>query len=139
MDQNAKLTVFYDGLCHLCSREIKHYRGMRGAENIVFVDITGPGFSAKDEGLDPVEVHKSFHVRDRDGRIVSGVDAFICIWDELEVLRFLAPVARWFPVHTLLKVLYGAFALVRPLLPRKSCEGSPYCETKPHAERDKNC
>jgi len=126
---SEKLTVYYDGLCHLCSREINHYRTMKGAENIYFVDITSPEFHADQEGLDPIQIHKTMHVRDRQGQLHLGVNAFIWIWNELSVLKFLVPIARTGPVHLVLESAYSVFAKVRPFLPRKSCETSPYCET----------
>lgn len=125
-----QVTVYYDGLCRLCSREINHYRGMRGAEALRFIDITSPDFDAPREGVDPVEVHKTMHVRDASGRLHLGVDAFICIWDQLPSLRFLVPVARTVPIHWVLRGFYAVFASVRPWLPRKSCESSPYCESR---------
>ncbi len=125
-----KVTVYFDGLCHLCSREIRHYQTMKGADNLAFVDITGPSFNAAHEGLDPHEIHKNMHVRDREGKIHLGVGAFVCIWEQLPALRFLVPIARFYPVRVILNLLYKGFATVRPLLPRKSCETSPYCEIR---------
>ncbi len=124
------LNVYYDGLCHLCSREINHYKGMKGSEKINFIDITTSAFDAATEGLDPAEIHKTMHVRNKFGHIHVGIDAFIAIWEELPALRFLAPMARVRPVHLVLRSFYAIFAKVRPLLPRKSCESSPYCEVK---------
>lgn len=125
---DARVTVYFDGLCHLCSREIEHYRGLRGAENIAFVDITSSHFEAAREGLDPRRIHESLHARDREGRLHTGVDAFVCIWRELPALRRLATWAEWRPVSVVLRAAYAGFAKIRPLLPRKSCESSPYCE-----------
>lgn len=122
------ISVYYDGLCHLCSREINHYKTLQGSEKVDFVDITDPLFQAQQWGLDPVKVHQSLHVRDRSGSFQTGVDAFICIWQELSALRFLASIARVKPIYSVMKILYFVFAKVRPLLPRKSCETSPYCE-----------
>lgn len=124
------ISVYYDGLCHLCSREIEHYKKMRGAHNIAFVDITTPGFHAEEEGLDPHKVHQSLHVKDTNGQIAVGVDAFIVIWSQLESLKKIVPVASFGPVKKTLEVGYFLFAKVRPLLPRKSCADSPYCELK---------
>ncbi len=129
----GKTKIYYDGLCHLCSREIDHYKKMRGASNIEFIDITAHSFSAASEGVDPVEIHKSIHVRDKWGHIQTGVDAFITIWNELPALKFIVPIAKAKPIHLVLEALYGIFAKVRPLLPKKSCENSPYCET--HTKR----
>lgn len=130
-NDDKKKTIYFDGLCHLCSREINHYRGMRGSENLEFVDITSATFDAHKEGLDPRAVHKTMHLRNRDGRISTGVNAFISIWEELPALRFLVPIARFAPSHFILSGFYSLFAKVRPLLPRKSCDASPYCETPP--------
>lgn len=124
----TEITVFYDGLCQLCSREINHYKKMDGASNISFVDITEVGFDAAAEGLDPVKVHQSLHVKDRTGRIYLGVDAFIQIWSQLTKLRKVVPVASFLPVKKFLESGYFLFAKVRPLLPRKQCADSPYCE-----------
>ncbi len=131
MNRNSsdlKTTVYYDGLCHLCSREIEHYKGMKGSENLLFVDITSMSFDATKEELDPQEIHRNMHVRGKDGELKVGVNAFIAIWKELPSLNFLVPIARFKPINMVLKIFYALFAQVRPLLPRKSCEDSPYCE-----------
>lgn len=124
----TEITVFYDGLCQLCSREISHYKKMSGADNISFVDITSAGFDAAAEGLDPIKVHQSLHVKDRQGRTFVGVDAFIQIWSQLTKLKKVVPVASFWPVKKILDSGYYLFAKVRPLLPRKECADSPYCE-----------
>jgi predicted DCC family thiol-disulfide oxidoreductase YuxK len=128
-----ELKIYFDGLCRVCSAEIDQYRKSQGAERIEFVDITHPQFDAATEGLDPVEVHRSFHVRHADGRIESGVDAFISIWSVLPGWRWLVPIARSKPVKAVLNLGYAAFVKIRPWLPRKSkadCSASPFCQTK---------
>lgn len=130
-NKSSRTFVFYDGLCHLCSREINHYKKMRGSENIDFVDITNPTFHAESLGLDPIQVHHSLHAIDKLGNLHTGVDAFICIWSELSALQFLVSITSTAPIRLILKCFYAVFAKVRPYLPRKSCESSPYCETNP--------
>lgn len=130
LETKFKIKVYFDGLCHLCSREINHYRSMRGSENIDFQDITSATFDAKSQGLDPNEVHKNMHVRDREGAVRVGVDGFIAIWNELPSLRFLVPIASFGPIHLILRLGYFCFTKIRPMLPRKTCEESPYCEIK---------
>lgn len=127
-ESQFKISVFYDGLCQLCSREIDHYRKMRGAEQIQFVDITASDFNAEALGLDPLEVHRNLHAKDAGGKLYVGVDSFILIWSHLEALKRVACVAKWFPVKKSLDFGYAAFTRVRPLLPRKKCADSPYCE-----------
>ena len=128
----VEITVFYDGLCQLCSREIDHYRKMRGSHRISFVDITAAGFDAQVEGLDPYKVHQSLHVRDVNGQIYVGVDSFLQIWSRLDSMKKVVPLASWGPVKKVLQAGYFCFAKVRPLLPKRDCSDSPYCELKPN-------
>lgn len=122
-----RTTVYYDGLCYLCSFEISHYQKMKGAESLRFVDITGPDFSAAQEQVDPFKIHESLHVRDVEGVLHTGVDAFIEIWKSLPGCQFMARAAQKSLVKGVLSAGYFVFAKVRPHLPRRSCENSPYC------------
>ncbi len=126
----AELNIFYDGLCPLCSREIGHYRGLPGSEKLRFVDITSPDFDAKNEGLDPVQVHKVMHVRTADGKIKTRVDAFVEIWRYLPKYQKLIPLAENKLIRPFLNFGYEVFArVIRPILPKnKDCNQSPYCE-----------
>lgn len=128
--QDHNLKVFYDGLCVLCSSEINHYKKMKGAENIKFVDIAGLDFDAKKEGLDPFLVHKELHAKDEHGRVFVGVDTFILIWSKLDKLKWLSRLAQKSLVKKTLELNYKVFVKIRPYLPRKACEDSPYCETR---------
>ena len=130
--QQPHLIVYYDGLCHLCSREIDHYRRVPGSELIQFIDITAPQFSAEREGVDPVRVHKEMHVRRKDGSLAVGVDAFIAIWDALPRYSFAARIGKWKIPHLAMQAGYVVFANLRPYLPRRKpeCSDSPYCDIK---------
>jgi len=134
MDNQKKLTVYYDGLCKVCSREINHYKKQSGSENIAFVDICSDDFNALAEGLDPHQVHKIMHVRRADGQLRTRVDAFIEIWKVLPRYSSLAKIAEWRSIKAGLEVGYTCFAKIRPFLPRykktKECQESPYCEVK---------
>ncbi len=127
---NKKVQVYYDGLCHLCSREIDHYKSQRGSEAIQFLDITAPTFDAAKEGLDPKRVHREMHVRKANGELAIGVDAFIAIWATLPKYHFAARLGKRALPHAVLTAGYHVFAKVRPYLPRKKadCSASPYCE-----------
>lgn len=124
------LTIYYDGACQVCSREIALYQKAKGHENLGFVDICAAGFDALKEGLDPLEVHRSFHVRAADGTVYQGVPAFIAIWKVLPGFHWLAGCTQIPGVIPALNLGYWAFTKIRPYLPRKkfACDGSPYCE-----------
>jgi predicted DCC family thiol-disulfide oxidoreductase YuxK len=123
------IKVYYDGLCHLCSREIDHYRTQRGSESIEFVDITAPGFDPGSEGLDPIRVHQAMHVRRADGTLAVGVDAFITLWEWMPRYRLAARLSRGPGPRFFLRLGYRVFAAARPYLPkrRRDCAQSPYC------------
>ncbi len=127
---SQSVTVYFDGLCRLCSREIAHYQKQDGSQNIKFIDITAPTFKASIHGVDPVQVHKVMHVR-RGKKLFTKVDAFIEIWRELPRYRWAASVANKKWLRPALDAGYELFAFVRPYLPRKKneCSDSPYCET----------
>lgn len=113
----ARLTVYFDGACPLCSLEIGHYAGQEGAEQIAFVDAaaagcdTGPGLG-RDAAL------ARFHARLPDGTLVSGARAFVAVWETLPRWRWAARVARVPGVMALLEGAYRAFLPVRPALSR---------------------
>lgn len=123
-------TVYFDGLCLLCSGEIAHYRRQQGAENLRFVDITSLDFDPLLEGVDPYKVHSVMHVRRDDGTLALEVDAFIEIWNQLPRYHFLSKLAAKKWIRPVLNLGYSLFAAIRPYLPRRAhtCDASPYCE-----------
>jgi predicted DCC family thiol-disulfide oxidoreductase YuxK len=115
-----KLVVYYDGLCQLCSREMKYFYNKPGTEEkIEFVDYTAPGFDARAEGLDPVAIDRFMHVKTPDGQIRVGVDAFIELWKRIPGYGWLARLAGSPLLNPLFRLGYYGFARVRPLLPKR--------------------
>lgn len=112
-------TVYFDGACPLCSREIAHYRRRDRQGRLRFIDIADPHFDAAAEGLDAARVHQVMHVRRPDGSLATGVDAFIAIWAALPGYGRLACAAATPGIHGLLRAGYRLFAAVRPYLPRR--------------------
>lgn len=130
MQPTIQGTIYFDGLCRVCSAEINHYRRLTGSENFLFVDILSADFDAKKHGLDPSQVHKVMHVRDKAGRLYTGVDAFRAIWQEIPRYRRLAKWSENRIVRLGLEFGYETFVKIRPYLPRRKadCAASPYCE-----------
>lgn len=123
-------TIYFDGLCLACSTEINHYRRLPGSEKFNFLDITDPQFKPQEHGIDPYSVHKVMHVRDPQGRLHQGVDAFRAIWREIPRYQGLYSLSEKKVVRSILEVGYKFFVVIRPYLPRKksNCENSPFCE-----------
>lgn len=102
------VTVYYDGDCPLCSREIRWYRRCRGAESISWVNIQAAEFAASSE-LNRDVALAELHVRRADGTMATGVNAFIALWRELPGWRWLARLAARRLVYGMLRHGYGIF------------------------------
>lgn len=117
------VTVYYDGACPLCSREIGVYRGLRGADRVCWVDVQSADRAALGEDLTREEALARFHVRGADGSLVSGGAAFVRLWNSLPALGWLAAVAGRPPLSWALEPAYRLFLRLRPWLTRR--RGSP--------------
>lgn len=115
------LTVFYDGSCIVCSREIEGYRDIAQPKKLQFVDISDAAFDPSPHGRSREDFMKQLHVRDADGKFYLGVDAFPVIWDALPAgtLQWLGDLIRLPGIHLLARLGYRTFARLRTYLPRR--------------------
>jgi predicted DCC family thiol-disulfide oxidoreductase YuxK len=112
-----KLTVYYDGSCPLCRLEIGHYQKQRGSEAIDFVDVADAN-SVIASDLDRKAAMARFHIRESDGRLLSGAEAFARIWQRLPSWRWAARIAKLPGATPLLELAYRGFLPIRPTLSR---------------------
>lgn len=104
------LTTFFDGGCPLCSREIAHYRKIDRAERIHWVDITQEPETLAAAGLDLPSAMRRLHVQEPDGRLLSGVEAFVAIWRRLPRWQLLARLVTRLRLTRALEWGYQRFA-----------------------------
>ena len=107
------ITVFYDGKCGLCAREINYYRRIAPDGVFAWQDIAESAELLEREGVSQAEGLKLLHVKDDAGRLHIGVDAFIIIWQSLRRWRLLALVVALPIVRPLANWVYRAFATWR--------------------------
>lgn len=110
----SELTVWFDGDCPLCLREIALMRRLDRAKAIRFVDATDADTSCP---VDRADLLTRFHARE-DGVLLSGAAAFAAMWRAIPVLRPLGLIARHRWVLGWLERAYRAFLRVRPRLQR---------------------
>jgi predicted DCC family thiol-disulfide oxidoreductase YuxK len=104
------IEVFYDGKCGLCRREISFYRKIAPIDRFLWVDISQSPEALHALGIGLAEGLKNLHVRDGQGRILTGVDAFILIWKGLPGFNLLAPLAGLPLIKPALTWAYARFA-----------------------------
>merc|ERR1712129_491896 len=106
------VTVFYDGKCGLCSREINHYKKIAPNGMFDWQDVTEVSPKRlKSEGLTLVDGLRLLHAKDKNGDLKIGVDAFILIWSQLNRWHILAKIVSWTPgIRQIAGIAYTFFA-----------------------------
>ena len=123
---DGAITVFYDGACPLCSREIGHYRKLAASAPVVWLDVTQPDAPLDAYGIRYTDAMARFHVLDAEGRWHVGIRGFLRLWQVLPGYRWLAVFIAAVPGMTpLMHWLYERFAAwhFRRRCTRESCGG----------------
>lgn len=113
----APLTVWYDGACPLCRREIALYRGLRSQAPVCYADL-GDAAQPLPAGATREQLLARLHVRRPDGALLSGAQAFLALWAALPGWRWLALAGRLPGVAWVLERAYRLFLRLRPALQR---------------------
>lgn len=108
----SPLTVYYDGACPVCRREIGFYQKRTGG-GVSYCDVATEACPAPD--LDRDQALQRFHVRLPDGSLVSGASAFLALWRATPGFRLPARLLSAKPVVAMLDVAYLGFLRLRRL------------------------
>jgi len=111
----TRVTVWYDGACPLCIREIALMRRLDRRKAIAFIDIAPPDATCP---LDRQLMLDRFHAAE-DGRLLSGAEAFAAMWRAIPVLRPIGMAARLPGMLTILEALYRQFLKIRPHIQKR--------------------
>lgn len=106
------VTVFFDGVCSLCSREIAHYRKIAPKGKFRWIDVTQRS-EAKQlaaYGISLSDALKVLHVVDSNGKIHRGVSSFEIIWEQLPRWHIMAFFMKFKIVKSITSILYMKFA-----------------------------
>ena len=109
------LTLYFDGDCPLCAREIKLLRRRASEDRLQLVDMSQGGFEASALGFSHEQMQASLHARFADGRWVKGLDATLWAWRAAGLGAWAAPLT-WRATRPLLSVAYRVFCRLRPHL-----------------------
>ncbi len=109
------LTLYYDGDCPLCAREIALLRRHAEPGRLQLVDINDNAFLGGPLAAQAGPMRERLHARFADGQWVTGLDATLWSWRAAGLARWAAPLS-WRPLRPLLELLYRLFCRLRPHL-----------------------
>jgi predicted DCC family thiol-disulfide oxidoreductase YuxK len=113
--QCPELTVFYDGLCPVCAREVASYRRLELKTPIAWLDLAGGVDVLKAEDFTLEQALVLLHVKDAQGNLHVGLAAHVLLWQHLPGLRWLSALLRWSPrLQALCNGAYLFFTRHRP-------------------------
>ncbi len=130
-DESA-YTLFYDGECPLCRREVD-WLCRRAPTAVRPIDIAAEGFDAADYGLNKADVHRELHGIKPDGTVTTGMDSVREAYRVIG-LGVLVAFTKYWPFRPVTDWAYQRFAANRVTigswLGRGKCGGDS-CENPP--------
>lgn len=104
----TQLTVFYDGTCPLCAKEMAALLRADSKGKITTVDIYSEAFSQFPQ-IDPAEANRILHALDNNGNLLLGLDVTYRAWQLVGKGWLYAPL-RWRLIKPLADRCYLYFA-----------------------------
>lgn len=120
--QPQVFTVFFDGDCPLCQREIRWIRKRNSRGTLEFVDISHAEFDAAKWGKGYRALMNQIHGLTSDGRWVIGIEVFRQIYSRIG-FRWLVAASRLPLFNQGLSLAYRVFASQRLRLTRRCDAG----------------
>lgn len=105
------LTIFYDGTCPLCAKEMAALRKKDSNKNIKTVDIFSDDMVGYPE-IDITEANTILHALDQDRKLLLGLDGVHRAWQIVGKGWLYAPL-RWPLIKPIADKLYRVFATHR--------------------------
>ena len=113
------LTVFFDGACPICDREIALMKRLDRRRRLEFCDFSAQEYDAASSGFAAADLGEVIHARWADGSVITGVEVFRAMWEAVG-LGFLARLSRLSLVEPLVLKAYAWFARNRMRLTGRS-------------------
>jgi predicted DCC family thiol-disulfide oxidoreductase YuxK len=116
MKKNDCLTVYFDGSCPICSKEISLYKKQKGASEIYWIDASKASLEHLPANITRSTLLKRFHVADSEGNFFVGGNAFLKLWENLTYFRILSKILSIPPLAWIVNTVYDKFLIYRPRL-----------------------
>lgn len=109
------LTLFYDGLCPLCRREIAVLSRYNQPKVLHLVDIHSDEFATHYPHINKEAADRLLHAEQNDGSLLIGLDANLAVWRAVNKHRWLQ-LLKLPIIHFFANVAYRLFAKYRHTL-----------------------
>ncbi|MDF1757489.1 MAG: DUF393 domain-containing protein [Legionellaceae bacterium] len=107
------ITVFYDGKCSLCRKEITYYKRIAPPEKFIWLDLSEDSNLLTQRNVSLRTGLMFFHAEDKDGKMHTSLDAFILVWKQLRGWQYVAIIVSLPIVKPLMNLIYKLFAKYR--------------------------
>ena len=107
------ITVYYDGKCGLCSKEINHYKKISQDNVFNWLDIASYPHHLNNINVSQHHALLYLHALDKNNNLYIGVDAFILIWKNLKNWRILSIFISLPVIKQISDIIYKIFAKYR--------------------------
>ena len=111
---SKSLTVFFDGSCPICSKEINFYKMRAGADELSWIDVSDEEIPIPIQTRSREELMARFHVLSSSGELVSGGAAFAELWASLPAFKIFGKIFKLPILRYLIDVGYDMFLTLRP-------------------------
>ena len=108
-----KITVFYDGACPLCVKEVEKWCKAPFRCDVEWFDITGQEDQLQKRGIDPELALLELHTKTCDGKIYTSIDSYGLLLSQLNRWRWLGWLMRLPVIKPVLKWNYDWMTRVR--------------------------
>ncbi|MFM2485318.1 thiol-disulfide oxidoreductase DCC family protein [Celerinatantimonas yamalensis] len=120
------LTIFYDGQCPLCVREMQKLAQVDKRHQLQLVDLNIAHFSENYPYIDTLKASRILHAQTQTGEILLGLDATWAAWQQVDKHRWIR-LLRWPVIGWFADVGYWFFAryryrFSRLILGQKTCD-----------------
>ncbi len=104
------IKVLFNDSCKICSKEINHYKSLN-PDQIKWIDINDISLSTEMSGKSHRELLRRLHVME-DGKIFSGVRAFIMMWEKIPRYRWISKVVSTPGIYQVSIIIYEVIAYI---------------------------
>jgi predicted DCC family thiol-disulfide oxidoreductase YuxK len=105
--------VYYNSACPICNAGIKNQRKRMeicGFKNIKWIDVHTNPETLSEIDISLNQVREKLYIKDLNGQLNVGVDAFICLWSQTSEQHWLAKLLRFPILNQFAHWMYNFFA-----------------------------